>query len=367
MLKPIHHVVCSPALAACQQLMRRFSLWLCDPTITDIHVNQQGLQPPVLATVIESNWLWGFLQRVDAGQPLVRRAQALAAMSAKEKSALAVWVQTVSSVPLQFQPAPAAWPVSRPSVSEQVWKAFNELMEAFYEKGFRSGLPFLADGTPTAIGGVTYENFVLAFRVAHRLTPNLNAREVCVLCGGPLGETPHVDHWIIKSAYPLLSVCADNLQLICNTCNEAPNKGAKPVHSAGSFVDWFHPYFRPGNGTLQLDYVLPEFEVKCSVAVQDDEPRAAKLDALLNLASRWTREFKAEYAKHHDVLLRRERRRVQLAQVRHTLAEIQTYVQQCEMDLVPSEPHHEVHRTLVTALQDPSRLAAWHNELGLVS
>lgn len=367
MLKPIHRVACSPALAACQRMMQRFALWLCDPATTDAHLNQQGLQPPVVASVIEADWLWEFLQRVDAGQSLLSRAQALAAMPAAQKAALAAWVQTVSALPTQFLPAPARWPINRPIVTESDWKAFKVLMEAFYEKGFRGGLPYLPNGTPTAAGGVNYADYVTAFRTAHRLNPAPHAREVCVLCGGPLGDTPHVDHWIIKSAFPLLSVCADNLQLICSTCNEAPNKGDKPVHSAGSFADWFHPYLRPGNGALQLAYVLPEFSVQCSAATPADQPKAAKLDALLNLASRWTREFKAEYAKHQDVMSRREQRRIRSAQARHTQAEIQSYVQQWQVDLVPSEPHHEVHQTLAAALRDPSRLAAWHSELGLVT
>ena len=368
MLKPIHRVACSPALAACQRLMQRFALWLCDPATTDAHLNQQGLQPPVVASVIEADWLWEFLQRVDAGQSLLSRAQALAAMPAAQKAALAAWVQTVSALPTQFQPAPPLWPVNRPVASESDWKAFKVLMEAFYEKGFRGGrLPYLPSGTPTAAGGVNYADYVSAFRNAHRLNPAPHAREVCVLCGGRLGDTPHVDHWISKSAFPLLSVCADNLQLICSTCNEAPNKGEKPVHSAGSFADWFHPYLRPGNGALQLEYVLPEFSVQCSAATPADQPKAAKLDALLNLASRWTREFKAEYAKHQDVMSRREQRRIRSAQARHTQAEIQSYVQQWQADLVPSEPHHEVHQTLAAALRDPSRLAAWHSELGMVT
>lgn len=236
-------------------------------------------------------------------------------------------------------------------------------MEAFYEKGFHSGLPYLPNGTPASTGGVNYADYVSAFRDAHRLNPAPHAREVCVLCGGPLGDTPHVDHWIIKSAFPLLSVCADNLQLICSTCNEAPNKGDKPVHSAGSFADWFHPYLRPGNGALHMAYMLPELSVRCSAITPIDQPKAEKLDALLNLSGRWTREFKAEYAKHQDVLVRRERHRLQSAQARHTQVEILSYIQQWQADLAASEPHHEVHQALAVALQEPSRLAAWHSEL----
>lgn len=240
-------------------------------------------------------------------------------------------------------------------------------MEAFYEKGLRSGLPYLPTGIPTAAGGVTYADYVEVFRNAHRLNTNPNAREVCVLCGGNLGDTPHVDHWIIKSEFPLLSVCADNLSLICSTCNEAPNKGDKPVHSNGSFADWFHPYLRPGNGSVRLDYVLANLSVQCSAVNPVDQPKAAKLDALLNLSTRWTREFKAEYVKHQDVLNRRERRRIQNRETRHSEGDINSYVRDWQADLVPSEPHLEVHQALAEALQQPSRLAAWHHELGLIS
>ncbi len=366
MLKPIHPVPCSPALAACQRLMQSLALWLCTPTTTAASITLQNLQPPTFVSAIEANWLWNFLQRVDAGQTLLVHAQTIADMPAAEKTALRGWVQTVSALSMQFQPAPTGWPVARPAIGEPAWKAFKVLMENFYEKGFRSGLPYRADGTPVA-SGVTYADYVQDFRDAHRLNPNPNAREVCVLCGGPLGDTPHVDHWIIKSVFPLLSVCADNLQLICSTCNEAPNKGDKPVHTAGNFAEWFHPYLRPGSSALRLDYVLPELAVRCEAIQPIDQPKADNLNRLLNLADRWTREFKAEYAKQQDVLRGRERRRVQQAQARHTLAEVLVYVQQWQGDLPPSEPHHEVHQVLCAAMQEPARLAAWHSELGLVS
>ncbi|MFZ3391222.1 hypothetical protein [Buttiauxella gaviniae] len=367
MLKSIHRVACSPALVACQQLMQRFALWLCDPAITDAHINQQGLQPPVLASSIEANWLWGFLQRIEAGQTLLSRAQTVAAMPSTQKTALSTWIQTVAALATQFQPVSMPWPNNRPFASESDWIAFKTLFESFYKKGFESGLPYLPNGTPTVAGGVNYADYVRAFRNTHRLNPDPDAREVCVLCGGPLGDTPQVDHWVLESKFPLLSVCADNLCLICSTCNEAPNKGKKPVHSNGSFADWFHPYLRPGNGAVHLEYVLADLSVQCSSTTPADQSKSVKLDELLNLSIRWTREFKAEYAKHQDALRRREQRRLQTAQARHSVADIQSYVQQWQEDLVHSEPHHEVHRTLALALQQPSRLAAWHRELGLVT
>lgn len=369
MLKPIHRVACSPALAACKAMMQRFALWLCDPAITSVELTQAGLQPPVLASAIEANWLWAFLQKIDSGHSLLSYAETLADMPDPEKRALSAWVNAVATLSVQFQPAPLPWPINRPTISDAAWKAFKALMEAFYEKAFKSagGLPFLANGGPTSAGGVTYATYVRVFRGAHRLSNHPDAREVCVMCGGPLGDTPHVDHWIIKSVFPLLSVCADNLQLICSTCNEAPNKGDKPVYSNSNFADWFHPYLRPGYGSVQPVYVLQEMVVRCQSPHVVDQPKAESLNRLLNLASRWTKEFKAEYANRQNVLCRRERQRIKQAQGRHTQAEIQAYVQQWQIDLADCEPHHEVHQTLAMALQEPTRLAAWHSELALVN
>lgn len=367
MLKPIHRVDCSPALAACQQLMQRFALWLCDPVTSEAHISRQSLHSPVVANAIEGDWLWNFLQSTEDGHSLLSRAQTVAAMHPNQKAALANWIKTVSDVAAQFQPAPAKWPINCPLTSKLDWKAFKVLMEAFYKKGLHSGLPYLPNGTPAYVGGVTYVDYVRDFRNKHRLNTAPHAREVCVLCGGPLGDTPHVDHWIIKGAFPLLSVCADNLQLICSTCNVAPNKGKKPVYSSGSFTDWFHPYLSPSNGAVQLNYALPEFSVRCSAATPADQPKAAKLDALLNLTTRWTSEFKAEYAKRQKELAQKEQRRIRNGLNRHTLCDIETYVQELEEDLIASEPHYEVHKALAKALQEPSRLAAWHSELSLQS
>ena len=365
MLKPITQPFCCGALNACLELQMHLLRWLCDPTTASADVTQINLVPPRVPTQIEADWLWNFLY--GRKQTRLSQAKVIAAMSIVEKTALLGWSNSVVAVFDQFLPAPQVWPITRPVIPASAWTAFKGLMEAFYDRGLKSELPYLANGTPVAAGGVDYSSFVQAFRDAHRQSLDLNAREVCVLCGGPLGDTPHVDHWIIKSAVPILSVSADNLQLICCTCNEAPNKGDKPVHSSGSFVEWFHPYLRPGTGALRLDYVLPELAVRCEATQPIDQPKADNLNFLLNLADRWTREFKAEYANQQDILRRREKQRVLRGQVRHSKPEIRAAVQQWLDDLSPIEPHHEVHQALCRAMLEHARIAAWHTELGLVS
>ncbi|ENX23093.1 hypothetical protein F892_02336 [Acinetobacter vivianii] len=363
MLKPINNVTCSPALVACQHLIQRFALWLCNPTTIATHINQQSLQPPILASNIEADWLWKFLQRVHDKKSLLSRAEIVASMPLSEKQALANWIRAVSNIPALFQTTQDVLIVNCPIATKSNWDAFKVLMDAFYEKAFRSGLPYLPDGTPTAADGVDYAHFVKVFRNIHRLNQNAHAREICVLCGGPLGDTPHVDHWINKATFPILSVCANNLLLICSICNEAPNKADKPVHSAGSFDNWFHPYLRPGNRILRPKYVLHQLSVKCSATPLVDKPKAITLDALLNLSKRWTCEFKAEYAKHKDILIRREQRRIQKTGSGHTQDEILSYIQDWQEDLSVSQPHYEIHQTLAAALQEPTRLSAWYCEI----
>lgn len=368
MLKPIRRVACSPALSACRRLQEHLVAWLCDVNVGPADIIQADLVPPQVPTQIEADWLWMFLQRKDNKKPLLDRAKVIAGMSPDEKIALLSWVQTVSQLPAQFQPNPStAWPTAQPVISEVAWNAFKELMLAFYKKGFNGGLPYKSDGKPVNNGGLTYAQFVKAFRDEHRLNSDPNAREVCVLCGGPLGQTPQVDHWIAESDYPLLSICADNLLPVCEDCNSTTNKGQKPVHSAGIFSGWFHPYLRPANGGIWLDYDVQTRSITATAKSSTETAKVANLDKLLNLSERWTREFKMEYAKQQGILIQRERRRINKGQTRHTQNEILIHLQSIQDDLIPTEPHYEVHSVLCTAMFDQARLAAWETELGLVT
>jgi hypothetical protein len=116
-----------------------------------------------------------------------------------------------------------------------------------------------------------------------------------------------------------------------------------------------------------MDYVLADFSVKCSAGTPVDQPKVAKLDALLNLSSRWTTEFKAEYAKQQGVLSGRERRRIARQQPRQTQQDIEQHVKKWKDELLPSEPHHEVHDLLGQALMDPARVQAWCAELASIT
>jgi hypothetical protein len=362
MLKQIRPAPCSNALRACKRLQEMLLAWLCDPGVSRADVNQANLTPPRVPTQIEADWLWVFLQKAAGGQLLLTHAQTIAAMSITEKAALRSWAQIVNAVADQFLPNPQIWPANRP-IPDASWNALKILMEAFYEKGFRSGLPYGVDGTPVVTGGVTYAQFVQAFRDTHRQNQNPDAREVCVLCGGPLGQ-PRVDHWIARSAFPLLSVCADNLLPVCDECNSPNNKGTKPVFANGTgvaFEDWFHPYLRHANGAFQIAYDLKPQEIKIVPLRDEHTQRVTNLDRLLNLTKRWTIQFKAEYLDRQQSL----RRLIEAGRLSCTQGAIQQRIQDDQLALVPTQPHYEIHSVLLAAMLDPARTDAWQTELGL--
>lgn len=361
MLKPISQPFCCAALNACLNLQIHLLKWLCNPATADVDVTQGNLIPPLVPTQIEANWLWNFLH----GRKPTRLAQAklIAAMTPGEKQALLDWTDTVVALADQFQPPHSPWPTALPAISAASWTAFKNLMQAFYERGLKSGLPYKPDGTPVEAGGVCYADYVKAFRDAHRSNPDLDAQEVCVLCGGPLGQTPEVDHWIAKSAFPLLSVCADNLLPICGECNSTANKGEKDVHTAGSFSDWFHPYLRPGNGWVRINYVLSERAVHCVAIVATDKPKADHLDQLLNLSDRWTRKFKSAYIEKQKELFNLKKR----GRGPNNLESLQSYLSDYQVAIDETSPDYEVKQALAAAILEPACLNAWHSELGLAT
>lgn len=354
MLKPIHRVACSPAFAACQQLMRRFALWLCDPQVSGASVTRANLQAN-MGSAIEGDWLWQLFAGNTGTKALLDKAKRIADLLPAEKSGLQQWIQAVSSLAQHFGPTPpAALPVDPPNhwgSRDERWASFKALMVVFYEEGLRGGLPYAANGAPTGDVAlrVSYDQFVREFRAAHRLDPHPNARDVCVLCGGPL-VLPAVDHWLAKTAFPLLAVCADNLMPICGECNVAPQKGQKDVHTGGAFSDWFHPYLRHANGAIRLRYDEATPSVRVESATPADAVKVQNLNDLLNLSERWTREFKAEYRR-----LQREAQRRQIGNVQALQQRLMEYRQ----DLSAAEPHHEIHALLAEALLDPARLQAF--------
>lgn len=370
MLKQIHKVVCAPALDACSRLQMELLEWLCDSNVQGADITNANLAQIFTGRAIEANWLWTFLNKEMANQPLLTRAQAIANMNATDKMALLSWANVVVDVAAQFPSnpvVPVIWPVNPPALAKSQWQAFKNLMEAFYEKGLRSGLPYDATGAVVSSGGVSYANFVTTFRLQHQKNSSPDAKEVCVYCGGELGGSPQVDHWINKSTIPMLSVDVSNLVLVCAQCNSPSNKATKAVHDNGVFTQWFHPFHRPGHGAFRLSYEASIWRVVCVANDAADKVKTENMDWLLNLTDRWTTEFKAEYVRQQGVLYRRERSRIKNQQARQTQSEVTAYVEQVNDDLDCAYPHYEVHNVLCTAMRDKARSTAWQTELELMT
>lgn len=362
MLKPIRHSKWSPALAAGQKMMRTFALWLCDPRVKKTDIIQANLIK-ALGTPIEGQWLWAFLKHDVRRTPLLDRAGTVANLSHTEKRLLHTWILRTADVSNHFSLTPNAQPlpVGIPLQDKAGWAAFKTLMEAFYSPGLTvDGLPYDAKGNVTSDPSiqVDYKRFKRDFLLEHKIDKNADAREACVICGAELCKS-HIDHWISKAKFPLLSVCADNLIPMCDECNESPNKGSEDVHTGGSFSDWFHPYRRHPTGTFTLKLSTPEFGVELKSSDPADAQRLKNLDELFNLKLRWSKELRAEYRKVQRLLERRQKGKP----VALTLIEVYTAINEWAQDLSSAEPNHEVHKVLFDALTEPCRLVAWHAEL----
>jgi hypothetical protein len=359
MLKQIHKVVCAPALDACSRLQMELLAWLCDPNVQGADLTEANLTQVLAGRAVEANWLWTFLNKEIANQPLLTRAQAIANMCAVDKTALLNWAVAAVDVMAQFQPNPAAWPANRAAVPDSDWIAFKTLMEAFYEKGLKGGLPYDQLGHPVASGGVSYAIFKDQFDAAHQQTSV--ALQLCALCGGEREDQSEFDHWIGKAEIPVLSVHSENLLPICHACNKSGGKGEKPVHDNGVFNNWFHPYYRSAYGKAHVQYRLPVMTAHYAALNPADDMKVQNLDLLVGLSPRWTKRFKAEYRLVQNSL----RSVVKKGDVPNNRIAVQEHLNREKNRLRPERAWYEVHLCLFECLQVQARTDAWLTELEL--
>lgn len=368
MLKRIQKADCAPALEACQSLMKKFSLWLCESTISAADITLLNLGPPTLNSDIEANWLWAFIHKEAKGVQLVEHAKIVANMNNQHKLALRAWVNSVTNLNSQFQVPPMILPVAPLNIGERNWNAYKELMLLFYSKGLhQAGLPYMPDGLPTADSSeyLTYQDFKDDFLSKNKLVARDDTPNICVLCGDSMNQID-VDHWIYEAAYPILSICANNLLPICSPCNKRPNKGTKNVHTQGDFSDWFHPYLRAGNGTFTLSYsILPKSSVTLTSLDPQDANRITNLDELLDLTRRWTTKFKSEYRDKQDELRRLKDLRARQGRPTLSQQEVQERLEDERDTMVPHKAHYELKQLICNTILEQARLDAWRDELGL--
>jgi len=368
MLKRIQKADCAPALEACQNLMKKFSLWLCQSNISAPDITLQSLRPPTLNSDIEANWLWAFLHKEAKGVQLIDLAKIVANMSNHRKVELRAWVNSVTNLNAQFQSPPIILPVAPLNIGDRNWNAYKELMLLFYSKGLhQAGLPYRPNGLPTARSSeyLNYKDFKSDFLSKNKLVARDDTPNICVLCGDSMSQID-VDHWIYEAAYPILSICANNLLPICSPCNKRPNKGTKDVHTNGDFSNWFHPYLRPGNSKFVLSYsIQPKSSVSMTpINIQDTE-RVINIDELLDLTKRWTTKFKSEYRDKQDELRRLKDLRARKGRPSLSQQDVQERLEEERDTMVPHKAHYELKQLICNTILEKARLDAWKEELGL--
>ena len=347
MLRPIHRVRCWKGLQAGFDLQVNLVLWLCEPATKPIGVSKSALSAVHPDEGVQT-WLWNFLLPRPNHERLPKAARQLAGQSNTAKARLQVWIKEVRDANRQFKHRHAAWPAPLKGLPK--WNAFKELNEAFYERLKSVGVPFSTSGKPSKTRRIFYKDFVEQFR-------KLNGLEVCVFCGGPLGN-PKVDHWVSKAKYPLLSIAPHNLTPICHRCNEPPCKGTKDVFQAGAanaFGDWFHPYFRSGFGAYSLIHDWPLTRVEGAATDSTKNLHLQNLQSLLELPNRWTEEFQLKY----DSLRRTLRKKVREGELQVTTVALHAKIAEWHGELDEHRPHYAVHELLLRQAQQPDRLSAW--------
>jgi hypothetical protein len=130
---------------------------------------------------------------------------------------------------------------------------------------------------------------------------------VCPYCDGEIG-TPELDHYLAKSAFPLLACSPRNLVPVCRSCNDAITaKGDSPAITEGdprSMQDWLHPFFRPASPNVCIQLVgSPTASIPRLTSTDSTEQIRLDNHASLipSLSPRWTNIASSYY----DVLTRK--------------------------------------------------------------
>jgi len=283
MLHPIRLPDSHIALARTVELQARLMEWLCDPATTaaDVTVANLSLREPNVAAWL--NWFAGL-------QDILPAMAHIADLPDTEKSAIRNWFEGSHCFAEHFDranPAPTAWPAALP-FPEPSASHVTKLLQRFYTAAYQvgKGLPFDSAGNPSE-KGLKWEQYRETIRLA-------NFGRVCPGCDGDLNSGEELDHWIWKAPYPSLSVCPENLVLLCHKCNSTGQKGSRPTYSAGAapFADWFHPWLRQAAGKFSIS--INGADVTLAAIDPVDTARVANLDNLLGLSGRWTQEANSQ-------------------------------------------------------------------------
>lgn len=291
MLHRINLPNCLPALEWIVQLQTDLLTAVCSNAVDQAQVTLDW----VIAQLpgLPPNWVISFCSWAIEGASILERMQNIAALPVATKHQLLQHfnnnLQYIDAFDNAKNP-PATRPLDHgmPHDADKKYRAF---LEIFYDPVFyrSKGYPVDTDGN---INDATRFHKDIFLDRCHKINDDLR---VCPLCDGSL-DGSQVDHWLPKKYFPELSCQPHNLIEICQACNSRSNKGEKLTLTNGDatpFDDWFHPYLRPANGKFTIRIQLKGVPQLQGGNAQD-AIRLSKLDSLINLQSRWAKEYRTQ-------------------------------------------------------------------------
>lgn len=151
-------------------------------------------------------------------------------------------------------------------------EAFVDACEAHEEAGRESRLRHFSVGSVHLLDGATGDDFKWAYSarlVKSRAGKSYyeriragNSRGLCSLCNARTAKT--IDHHLPQSAYPILSLCPNNLLPACFDCNHAKSDDTREVLN-GYFDDlgtgrWLRAQIIPTNPCF-VDYSIDDEQI----------------------------------------------------------------------------------------------------------
>ncbi len=317
MLHKIKLPNCHPALSWIVQLQTDLLTALCAHNINQADVTMEWVaaQRPDIA----DEWINKFCSWVKGGKSILDHMQDIAGLPNHIKDELLTHFQENSQFVDSFDAGKNPPPTQQlqQGMSNDADKKYRAFLVLFYDPVFYKG-----KGYPVATNGNNdvavrfHKNSFL--KSCHTKNKNVT---VCPLCDGSL-DGSQVDHWLAKAHFPELSCQPYNLIEICQACNSRSNKGEKLVLDNGNgrpFDDWFHPYLRPAVDEFTIR-IQQKGIIEFQFATDRQKKRMENFDALINLQSRWTLEYRTQI-KRIQSKIRGKKKKVNLTKdsLRHIL------------------------------------------------
>lgn len=320
---------------------------LCNSSITTAGVTITWVKTQ--RSDIDQDWLERFCGWEIKGKSMLQRMQAVVSLSPADKQALVNHYEKNIRCSEVFDPANSSSPTVAPlpnGLSTAAAATYSDFFEMFYAPVFYNQKGYSINAIDLNGERFTRGKYLTAY---HAANDNL---KVCPLCDGGM-DGAELDHWMAKKYLPELNCHPHNLVEICGACNERANKGEKLVFDkemADPFSKWFHPHLRPAVGLFAID--RQGRQVRLVSANESIQERLDKLDKLINLSKRWSREWKTQLKRIEKKIYGARYRGQALDEVA-LQSRIQAWKNEAE-DEAGIEPHALLGAYILSLALDPS-------------